>query len=270
MNSAIVVSCLLAILAVSHAQTALDIEVLNFALNLECLEAEFYSYAAHGHGIPAKLRGGGPKPHGGRKAGLSPVAQQLAADIAKDELLHVEFLRAALGSAAVPCPQINLGSAFAAAADAAVNGTLPVAKFNPYGDEVVFYHGAFIFEDVGVSAYQGAVGLLSTVALQQYASGILGTEAYHAGAIRSRLLEIEQQYVFPFGKQVRQIVNAIAELRYNVASGGSPIGVQKLVPGNEYAIVTTLNTTQVLDIVYLGSALKPGGFFPKGLNGSIK
>ena len=51
------------------AQT--DTDILNFALQLECLEAEFYNYAAGNGGLPAADRAGGPAPIGGRTASLS-------------------------------------------------------------------------------------------------------------------------------------------------------------------------------------------------------
>ncbi len=51
------------------------------------------------------------------------------------------------------------GTAFAVAANAALNTTLSPA-FTPYGSDVLFLHGAFIFEDVGVTAYK--VGSIHT------------------------------------------------------------------------------------------------------------
>jgi hypothetical protein len=65
----------------------------------------------------------------------------------------VALLRVALGDKAVPQPLIDIGPAFAAAADAAFGAKLNVS-FDPYGSDILFYHGAFIFEDVGVNAYK--------------------------------------------------------------------------------------------------------------------
>lgn len=86
--------------------------------------------------------------------------QALAVEIAEDEIAHVEFLRAALGDAAVPCPAIDIGAAFAAAANAAAGAELS-PTFDPYANDLFFLHGAFIFEDVGVTAYRGAVAPLT-------------------------------------------------------------------------------------------------------------
>ena len=95
----------------------------------ECLEGQFYSYAAHGH--PLRLLNHGPKPIGGEKAVLSPKAQALAEGIAKDETAHVNLIFAALGSQGFSCPLVDIGPAFTAVLLGALNVTsLPVA-FSP-------------------------------------------------------------------------------------------------------------------------------------------
>jgi hypothetical protein len=137
-------------------------DILNFALNLECIEGEFYSWAAFGKGLTPEQLGGGPPSIGGRKANLSEYIQGYAEEIARDEIAHVDLLRSVLGDAAVPCPKMDIGPAFAAAADAAVGEKLD-PQFDPYENDIFFLHGAFIFEDVGVTAYHGAVAPLFDV-----------------------------------------------------------------------------------------------------------
>ena len=83
-------------------------------------------------------------------------AAGIAKELADDEIAHVRFLRAALGDAAAPCPKMDIGAAFAAAANAAAGAALE-PTFDPYANDLFFLHGAFIFEDVGVTAYNGAV-----------------------------------------------------------------------------------------------------------------
>ena len=86
--------------------------MLNFALNLEYLEANFYQVAVNGAPLSSSDTGGGAGTvSGGSKVSFSDATlAKIAAEIAQDELLHVRFLRTALGNAAVAQPNINLSA----------------------------------------------------------------------------------------------------------------------------------------------------------------
>jgi hypothetical protein len=171
-----------------------DPDILNFALNLEYLEAQYYAYATTGAGLPANLltgTGTAGAVRGGAQVPFSdPVIARYAREIAADELAHVTYLRNALGSTvavAQPVIDISVGpnSAFSAAAVAAKLISAG-QTFNPYLNDETFLLGAFIFEDVGVTAYKGAAPLLTKTYIEA-AAGILAVEAYHAATIRTEL-----------------------------------------------------------------------------------
>jgi hypothetical protein len=268
-----------AVLLVALAATAdaiNDLDILNFALNLEYLEAEFYLYSTTGRGIPGAYRGGGPASSGGRRAALTSRTLGIAREIASDELKHVKLLRLALGRSAVPIPKLNIGSAFADAADAALGQKLS-PRFSPYATnklDLLFLHGAFIFEDVGVTAYKGAANLISSKNILQYAAGILAVEAYHAGTIRTLLWQKANTVVSPYGAKVSTIVGAISALRGKVGGGKDQgvirNGVVNITPTNGNAVAFGRTTGEVINIVTLNGAGNKGGFFPNGLRGTIK
>ncbi|MGY2892292.1 ferritin-like domain-containing protein [Deinococcus sp. UYEF24] len=259
------------------AAPAKDIDgaVLNFALNLEYLEAAFY-LAAVGRLNELKAIGGGAEiklPAGLPSTGMmfkDSTTEAFAKDIADDELSHVKFLHAALGKGAVARPVIDLGMAFDAAGQAASGGA--IKGFNPYANDLFFLHGAFIFEDVGVTAYNGAATLITNPAYLQAAAGILAVEAYHAGAIRTLLYQ-QRQVTAAAGLYVGQVVGAISALRAKVG-GGKDAGLSDnagaiIAPADKNAVAYGRSTAEVLNIVYLGGKGK-GGFYPNGLNGAIK
>lgn len=271
---ALVLALSLAAAVPARAVTFNDTDILNFALNLECLEAAFYSYAAYGVGLSDDLMAGGPAPTGGMKATLSPMVQKYAEEIADDEINHVSFLRSALGALAVPCPKMDIGPAFAAAANAAANTTLS-PDFSPYSSDVTFLLGAFIFEDVGVTAYLGALPAFQSKALLAAAAAIGNVEAYHAAIVRDQLYMVASN-VTGYGLTVSQITGAISTLRdtadgnpanqdQNIVNG---TGGLNLVPASANSLAFSRSVAEVLRIVYLtGNATAPGGFFPNGVNG---
>ena len=65
--------------------------------------------------------------------------------IASTERKHLELLRNALGSSAVPCPAINISAeAFTTVAKAAFPGAS--VQFDPYRDDKQFLLMAYLFE----------------------------------------------------------------------------------------------------------------------------
>ncbi len=251
-----------------------DTDILNFALNLEYLEAQYYLFAATGTGLTAADMGSGAgATTGGSQVSFKiPAIQQYAMEIANDELLHVRFLRSALGSLAVPCPAIDLTNSFNAAAMAANIGP----TFNPFADDYSFVVGAFVFEDVGVTAYHGAAPLITSKTYLAAAAGILATEAYHAAEIRTILAYAGDPYL-TYADQISALRGA-ASASVTGTSGASgmaetPPSAGAIVASDSNSIAYDRTTDQVLHIVYLNATagvVSKGGFFPNGLNGNIK
>lgn len=265
----------------AHAQAApTDVAILNFALNLEYLEAQFYFFAVFGQGLPANILGGTGTQGGvtgGRKVNFTDRTVELyAREIANDERAHVEFLRSALGSAAVAQPALDISSnpngAFSSAARAA--GLIgPGESFDPYANDENFLLGAFIFEDVGVTAFKGAAPLITNKTFLEAAAGILAVEAYHAAIIRTTL--------YRKGMQAPALIDAtekISDARDSLDGpedrdqGVRMIGdASNIVPLDANGLAFSRTAGEVLNIVYLTrTAAGQGGFFPNGVNGSIR
>ncbi len=265
---------------------ASDAAVLNYALNLEYLEAQFYSFAAFGTGLPnSDLTGTGTQGAviGGRQVAFAdPVVRDYAREIANDEIAHVRFLRTALGVGAASQPAIDVGGtdpngAFSNAARAA--GLVgPGVAFDPYLNDNNFLLGAFIFEDVGVTLYKGASPLINSKVFLEAAAGLLAAEAYHAGLVRTVLYA--RGVATP---SLRTATDAISNARdsldgaADLDQGVSPTGsgttqASNIFPGDANGLAYSRTVQQGLNIVYLtpGTGVTRGGFFPNGMNGTIR
>lgn len=280
------------VIAQPDADPDVDAAVLNFALNLEYLEAEFYlaavgRTAAYEGDVGGNVMTNGPVDFSG-----SPELEARANEIADDEEAHVIFLRSALGADAVDRPNLDLrggvGGAFGTAARAAGEtagitdtNTLDVLEtFSPYTNGLFFLHGAFIFEDVGVTAYKGASPLIADKDFLEAAAGILAVEAYHSGEIRSLLYAERDTVAIPADAggagnaelTVAQIVGAISALRGALGNGKDQSivvdGKANIVASDDNAIAFSRSPREVLDIVFAGGT-DAGLFFPDGVNGDF-
>jgi Ferritin-like domain len=279
-----------------------DSNILNFALNLEYLESQFYTLATAGttidyEGVQTDAGNGSAvggtvvtKPGGPaacRVPWTLPAIQAYATETAQEERNHVLFLRASLASACVAQPNLDLYNSFNTLASAAGIAS----TFDPFASDLDFLVGAYIFEDVGVTAYSGAAPLITSPPYLASAAGILATEAYHAGLIRTSIFLAD-----PTGKAGLQgYTQNISATRMkldgsstvddlgvgfqtvSVEPSGSTLGASIIVDAQtgatNYSKTYSRSTTQVLKIV-TGSLNAPaagakytGVFFPNGLNG---
>jgi hypothetical protein len=171
----------------------------------------------------------------------SSTIQQFAKKISIDEQAHVRFLRSALGSAAVARPTIDLYNSFNTLAVAA--GLIKAGQtFNPFADDVSFLLGAYVFEDVGVTAYHGAAALIQSKAYLAAAAGILAVEAYHAGNIRTVLFDRGQG---PATEAISAVRAALSGA--NDDQGVVMNGVANITPTDVNALAFSRTTAQVLN-----------------------
>jgi hypothetical protein len=249
----------------SLAQT----DVLAFALNLEYLEATFYSYITQGTDLPssATFNSGIVTGAPGQLTFTGANAQQITDmlnEIYFDEISHVTALINLLSSSVVPRPAINLAAAGAITAANAIS----ISR---------------MFEDVGVTAYAGAVTALSTSSLT-FASQILAVEGFHSGALR--LVSVQQAASFiqadaidvppaDLGSAAAAAAGPTASGGFFATAGAVSTNVPAGYPPTPQGFAFARTASEVLAIVYgAGTPAAPGtssgGFFPKGVNGRIK
>jgi hypothetical protein len=261
-----------------------DVDVLNFALNLEYLEANFYTFAAFGTGLNATLATGTGAPGavtGGRQVPFADASvAAYAREIAADENQHVTFLRQQLGSVAVAQPAINIDGgatgAFTAAARAAgVVG--PTGTFDPYASDETWLLGGMLLSDVGVTAYKGSASLISNKIILEAAAGILAVEAYHSGLLRTLLYR--KGLAMPTLRTNTDLISNARDTLDNpidddqgistITINGGP--ASNIVPSDSNGIVFGRSAPDVLNVAFLNAgAVTSGGFFPAGVNGNIR
>jgi len=127
-----------------------DVGILNYAYALEQLEAAFYTQVVL-------------TPY----SGISALETEYLRDIRDHEVAHREFFKAAISGVATPIPNLEVN--FSSINFTNRDSVLGTAK---------------AFEDLGVSAYNGAGKLLTSPVYLGLAGKIVSVEARHAAIIR--------------------------------------------------------------------------------------
>jgi hypothetical protein len=291
----------------ANAATLTDTDILNFALNLEYLEANFYNLAVNGVTIdklstPIGITGTGTQGTVTTKANFAKVPftnatiAAYAKETAIEEGKHVSFLRGALGASAVAQPAINLVDSF----NTLAVGSGAAASLDPFANDAFFLIGAYIFEDVGVTAYHGAAGSITSSSNLSAAVGIHAVEAYHAGLVRTAINALDAGSGTLTG--ITQKVSAFRSKLANPASapttqttdggikGADDQGIDNTVKVALNSSSATFSSTTIVDadnnsigfartpqqILSIVTGTSPaaasgnkGVFFPAGLNGNV-
>lgn len=166
-----------------------DIGILNYAYALEQLEAAFYTRVI-----------------ASQYSGITASETALLTDIRDHEVAHREFFKAALGSSAIPGLEVDFSSI-------------------DFGSRTSVLATAKAFEDLGVSAYNGAGALIKSPDYLTLAGKIVSVEARHAAYIRDLIsngtfaddLDMDSKDIHKLPPEVLGIASTYIKTKLNVS-----------------------------------------------------
>ncbi|XVF66069.1 hypothetical protein PTKIN_Ptkin10aG0004600 [Pterospermum kingtungense] len=260
-----------------------DVNLLEFPLNLEYLEAEFFLYGALGHGLDVvapNLTMGGPSPIGAKKANLDPLTNDVILQFAYQEVGHLKAIKKTVKG--FPRPQLDLSaSSFAKVIDVAFGKPLK-PPFDPYANSINYLIASYMIPYVGLTGYVGANPKLKGATSKRLVAGLLGVESGQDAVIRALLYQHAKKKVSPYNIMVAEFTDRISILRDKLGRAGTkdeglivPVtsGAEGKISGNvlagdENSVAYDRTPEEILRIVYgSGNESIPGGFYPKGGDG---
>ncbi|XP_047340001.1 desiccation-related protein PCC13-62 [Impatiens glandulifera] len=262
-----------------------DLDILEFPLNLEYLEAEFFLWGALGYGLDGvapELAGGGPVPVGAQKAMLDSFTRDVILQFGYQEVGHLRAIKSTVKGFARPL--LNLSAeTFGEAMNSAVGKTLS-PPFDPYANSINFLLASYVVPYVGMTGYVGANPKLETSIAKKLVAGLLAVESGQDAVIRTLLYRHSRSLVKPYGLTVAAITRRISRFRNKLGGAGvkdeglivSTIrGAERKTRGNVLAgdwnsLGFDRTPEEILRIVYgSGNESIPGGFYPNGGDGHI-
>ncbi|KDP46896.1 hypothetical protein JCGZ_24105 [Jatropha curcas] len=264
---------------------AKDADKIQFALNLEFFEAEFFCNGATGRGLDGIAPGfakGGPPPIGAQRANLDNLTRQIFEEFCYQEVGHLRAIITAYGG--FPRPLYDLSNqSFATVFDKAVGYKL-IPPFDPYASSVQYLLASYVIPYVGLVGYVGTIPELADSNARRLVSGLLAVEAGQDAVIRSLLYEIADKKVEPYNVTVAEFTDLISGLRNKLAATGNKdegltvpkeLGAEKKIESNilsadANSVSYSRTPMEILRVVYgSGNESQAGGFLPRGGNGRI-
>ncbi|PHT48714.1 Desiccation-related protein PCC13-62 [Capsicum baccatum] len=262
-----------------------DVDLIEFPLNLEFMEAEFFLWGSLGYGLDKfapELADGGPAPISARIAKLSPLIRDVIAQFGFQEVGHVRAIKDTV--AGFPRPLLNLSrESFATVMNDAFGHPLE-PPFDPYANDINYLLSSYVIPYVGLTGYVGANPKLHSPTAKRLVAGLLGVESGQDAVLRALLYERGRENVKPYGITVTEFTNRISALRnklgrHDIKDEGLRVqrefGAEGSIRGNilagdKYSLAYDRTPEEILRIVYgSGQESKPGGFYPIGAEGRI-
>ncbi|KAJ3674747.1 hypothetical protein LUZ60_005363 [Juncus effusus] len=262
-----------------------DVDLLEFPLNLEFLEAEFFLWGSLGCGldkVAPSLTEGGPAPIGAKQANLDALTRDIIMQFAYQEVGHVRAIKKTVKG--FPRPLLDISASnFAKTMNKAMKHDLN-PPFDPYANGVNYLLASYLIPYVGLTGYVGANPKLQSAQAKRLLAGLLGVESAQDAIIRALLYERALQKVEPYDLTVAEFTKRISDMRNELGKDGlkdegivvppllGPEGRTRgnVVAGDKDSLSYDRTPEEILRIVYgTGSEKNPGGFFPKGAEGRI-
>ncbi|CAL5345603.1 unnamed protein product [Camellia sinensis] len=245
-----------------------DIDLLEFPLNLEYLEAEFFLWGSLGYGLDSiapNLTMGGPPPVGTTKARLDPFTKDVILQFAFQEVGHLRAIKNTVRG--FPRPLLNLSAeAFGNVMNSAFGRALKPA-FDPYANELNFLLASYVIPYVGLTGYVGANPKLQSPISKRLVAGLLAVESGQDAVIRGLLYERAREKVKPYGITVAAFTDRLIVPTFQGAEGKLRGNV---LAGDQNSVGYDRTPEEILRIIYSsGDEHVPGGFYPKGADGRI-
>ncbi|XP_057753342.1 ferritin-like catalase Nec2 [Arachis stenosperma] len=262
-----------------------DIDMIELALNLEYLEAEFFLFGAEGYGLDVvnpNLTEGGPSPIGGKIADLSPLIKDIIFQFGLQEVGHLRAIKSTVRGFSRPL--LNISSEIFGQIINNAFGERLKPPFDPYANDINYLIASYVIPYVGLNGYVGANPLLLSATAKALVAGLLGVESGQDAIIRGLLYERRDEIVIPYKVSVTEFTNRISNLRNKLGREGikdeglvvpKELGAEGEVTGNilsanDYSLSYPRTPKEILRIVYgTGDEHVPGGFYPMGANGTI-